>query len=427
MKIAAIESHSVAEELGLCVGDDVLSINGNPVRDILDFRFLVTDEDLEMEVLKSGETVIYELEKDCDDDLGLSFEEIKIRYCGNDCPFCFVDQNPAGMRASMYFRDEDFRLSFLSGHYVTLTNISKRDLDRIVAQQLSPIFVSVHATEPDVRKFLLGINHDDHLLPRLEFLTGRGIEIHTQIVLCPQINDGAVLKKTVDDLASFRPNLASVSIVPLGLTRHREGLTKLHPVTPDIAGQYLSTIEGYANEFRAAGGENFVYASDEFYLMLGKSLPDPETYDGFPQKENGVGMVRFMLEEFEAQESEMPDRLAAPFEATFVTATLASRMFRENILARLNQVANFSGQLAVVENDFYGTSVHVTGLLTGQDIHRHLSQMDGLGQEVFLPANCLKDGAIFLDDWTVDQLSAKLGCRVTPIANDFLSIFERRV
>jgi len=350
MKIIDVENNSIAEEVGLQVGDSVVKINGNPVRDILDYRFLITEEEVELEVLRAGQKMFYEIEKDYDDPLGLGFEEIQIRHCGNDCPFCFVDQNPAGMRQSMYFRDEDFRLSFLSGHYVTLTNLSKKDMDRIVSQRLTPIFVSVHATEPEIRKFLFGIEHDDHLLEKLTFLTGNDIEIHTQIVLCPEINDGPVLKKTIWDLARFLPNLRSVSIVPVGLTKHREGLKKLTPVTKDYAAEYLEIANNYAADFLKRTGEHFVYIADEFYIMAGKILPPAERYDGFYQKENGVGMVRYLLDEFEKQKAGFPEKLPRPFKATFVTAALASGFMNQTILPALDKVKNFRARLEVVEN-----------------------------------------------------------------------------
>ncbi len=422
MKIVNIEDKSTGEELGLQIGDEVLKINGHAVRDILDYRFLVAEENLEMEIRRGSEPVIYEIEKDFDDHLGLEFDELKIRHCGNDCPFCFVDQNPKGMRSALYFRDEDFRLSFLSGHYVTLTNLSKSDMERIVWQRLSPLFVSVHATDPSVRKFLFGINHDDRLLEKVEFLTSNEIELHTQIVLCPDINDGAVLKQTIWDLARFLPKLRSVSIVPVGLTRHREGLKKLKPVTNGYAANLLEIADRYAAEFLEKIGEYFVYAADEFYIMAGKPLPPAERYDGFYQRENGVGMVRFMLDDFELQKQEFPRKLYRPFKATFVTGTLASGFMSEAIIPALNRVQNFQAQLQVVENHFYGSSIRITGLLTGQDIYRHLAGKE-LGDRVYLPANCLKDNTVFLDDWSIEKLSAELRCPVEALDNDFATLF----
>jgi len=421
MKILSVEKNSTGDALGLLPGDSIVRINGEPVRDILDYRFLVTEEEVGMEVLRSGEKLNYEFEKDYDDDLGLRLEEIEIRFCGNDCPFCFVDQNPAGMRSALYFRDEDFRLSFLSGHYVTLTNLSKRDMDRIVSQRLSPLFVSVHATDVEVRKFLFGIEHNDRLLSKIEFLTQNDIEIHTQVVLCPDVNDGDILKKTIWDLANFLPQLKSVSVVPVGLTKHRKGLRELRQVTADAAADYLKTIDAYAAIFRQKQEQYFVYASDEFYLMSGQTLPPAERYDGFYQKENGVGMVRFMLDRFAAQRSSFPIKLAQRFQATFVTGTLVHDTIEREILCELNKVSNFSGQAVAIENTFYGSNIHVTGLLTGQDI---CAQLRGraLGDCVFLPANCVKDGQLFLDDWTVQKLSRELQIDVKVI-EDFCDVF----
>ncbi|MGH7457120.1 MAG: PDZ domain-containing protein, partial [bacterium] len=238
MKIITIDHNSTGQELGLCPGDEVLRINGEPVRDILDYRFLTADDTIEMEIRRGDEHIIFDIEKDTDDSLGVNFAPLKIRRCGNDCIFCFVDQNPAGMRSTMYFRDEDFRLSFLSGHYVTLSNMSRHDLERVVRQRLTPLFISVHATEPAVRQFLLGIKFDDRLLDKFTYLTQNGIELHTQIVLCPEINDGEVLRKTLWDLAGFYPHLRSVAVVPVGLTKHREGLTPIKPVTKAYVQQF---------------------------------------------------------------------------------------------------------------------------------------------------------------------------------------------
>lgn len=423
MKIISIEKNSTGAALGLQVGDELAKINKHPVRDILDYRFLVAEEQVEMEVRRNGNTIIYEIEKDFDDHLGLGFADLKIRHCGNDCLFCFVDQNPKGMRAGMYFRDEDYRLSFLSGHYVTLTNLSRRDMDRIVWQRLSPLYVSVHATESGVRKFLFGINHDDQLLEKLEFFTKHDIEIHTQIVLCPEINDGSILKKTIWDLAQFLPNLRSVSIVPVGLTKHRKDLTQLKPVTRDYAKRIIEIADLYAQEFQEKIGEYFVYSSDEFYILAGQPPPPTERYDSFYQIENGVGMVRNLLDDFEFQKMRFPEKLAKPFQAILVTATLASGFMQDVIIPGLNRVENFQVQLQVVVNEFYGSSIGVTGLLTGQDIYDHLLDKE-LGNLVYLPTNCLNEKNVFLDDWTLEELSGKLNCPVMALNNDFSAMFE---
>lgn len=418
MKIAAIDPGSIAAELGLQPGDDVRKINGERIRDVLDFRFYNTDEQIELEVEHGGEITIYEIEKEPDDALGITFVPLKIRMCGNDCPFCFVDQNPAGMRKTLYFRDEDYRLSFLSGHYVTMTNLSKQDLKKIVTQRLSPLFISVHAIDTEVRRFLLGIRHDDRLLEKMAFLTENGIELHTQIVVCPGINDGEVLQRTLQALEQFFPQVRSVALVPLGLTKHREGLTPLTPVTPKYARRLLTTAEGFAVAYKEKLGIYFVYASDEFYIMAGKNVPDRSRYDTFDQLENGVGMVRTLLDTFTALEGNLPASLQHPRHITLVTGVLMQEIMREQIVARLNRIENLRVSLVVVENAFYGSSIRVSGLLTGQDIHRALESRDN-GDSIYLPRNCVNDEEIFLDDWTLEGLADKLQTPVRAVHNNF--------
>jgi putative radical SAM enzyme (TIGR03279 family) len=424
VKIIAIDHNSTGQELGLCPGDEVLRINGEAVRDILDYRFLTADDTIEMEVRRGNEHIIFDIEKDTDDSLGVNFEPLKIRRCGNDCIFCFVDQNPKNMRSTMYFRDEDFRLSFLSGHYVTLSNMSRADLERIVRQRLTPLFISVHATEPAVRQFLLGIKFDDRLLDKFTYLTQNGIELHTQIVLCPEINDGEVLRQTLSELAGFYPHLRSVAVVPVGLTKHRDGLTPITPVTKAYVQQFLRIVDDYAAEFRQRLGTHFVYPSDEFYIMAEEPIPPASRYDAFEQMENGVGMLRDLLDDFnDKQSARLPKRLRQPTKVTLVTATLAGGFLAEHILPRLQQIKNFDPELVTVVNKFYGDTIRVTGLLTGQDIFAALQDRD-LGAAVFLPKSCLNDKQIFLDDWKLTEMQDKLGVPVVPLKNDFGGIFE---
>lgn len=423
MKILSIDPNSTGIEAGLQTGDVVLRINNHPVRDILDYKFLIADEEVEMEIRRNGDALIFEIEKDANDSLGLNFAPIEVRRCGNDCPFCFVDQNPAGMRKALYFRDEDFRLSFLSGHYVTLTNLKQDELVRIVWQRLTPLFVSIHATDPAVRHFLLGLKKEDHLLDKLRFLTNNGIELHTQIVLCPGINDGEVLQKTLYDLAEFYPQLRSVSIVPVGLTKHRDGLLKLEPVTVNYARRFLRIADDYADFFRKRFDTYFVYPSDEFYIMTRTPLPPADRYDAFYQKENGVGMMRALLDDFaERQIPLLPKRLPQPIKATLVSATLAGPILEREIMPVLNRIENFTAELVIVKNEFYGESIHVSGLLTGQDIYNALKDRD-LGSAVFLPRNCMNDKFTFLDDWKLSEMEKKLGVPVAVLENEFTEIF----
>jgi putative radical SAM enzyme (TIGR03279 family) len=424
VRITEVAKNSTGQELGLRPGDEIVTINGRPVKDVIDYQFLVTDDEIELEVRRDGKVIIFEVEKEPDDNLGLTFEPLKIRFCGNDCVFCFVDQNPKGMRETMYFRDEDFRLSFLFGHFVTLTNLSRRDIERIITQRLSPLFVSVHATDVEVRKFLFGIRHDDRLFEKLDVLTSNGIEIHTQIVLCPGVNDGDVLRRTLADLARYRPQVRSVAIVPVGLTRHRQGLTPLQPVSPTYARQFVSEVDEYDAPYRLESGEHFVYAADEWYLMAGVELPPAERYDDFCQMENGVGMVRYLLDDFRAQRRRFPKRLPRPKRATLVSGALAGPVLREYILPALNRVANFEASLRVIRNDFYGPTIRVTGLLTAQDIFNQLRGQD-LGETLYLPPNCLNEDGLFLDDWSLEDLGQRLGVEARAVPNNnFVSIFR---
>lgn len=424
MKITSIDNQSIAAELGLQAGDEVYRINGQRVRDILDYRFLIAEETVEVEVRREGESTLYEIEKDSDDSLGLNFEPIKIRKCGNDCVFCFVDQNPAGMRSTMYFRDEDYRLSFLSGHYVTLSNISRTDLARVVRQRLTPLFISVHATEPSVRKFLLGIDYDDRLLDKFTYLTQNGITLNTQIVVCPNINDGEVLRKTVWDLASYFPGVRSVALVPVGLTQHRNGLTKIEPVTKQYAQQILRIADAYAEEFKKILSTNFVYPGDEFYILAGEAIPPASRYDAFDQMENGVGMLRNLFDHFnKTQKKKLPKSMPKPTKATLVTAALAGGFIAEHLMPRLSRIKNFMPELVTVKNKFYGESITVTGLLTGQDIFATLENRE-IGDAVFLPHSCVNERNVFLDDWKLDELQTKLGVPVVPLKNDFSKMFE---
>jgi putative radical SAM enzyme (TIGR03279 family) len=302
--------------------------------------------------------------------------------------------------------------------------MSRADLERIVRQRLTPLFISVHATEPGVRKFLLGIKFDDRLLEKFDYLTQTGIELHTQIVLCPELNDGQVLRRTLSDLERYCPHLRSVAVVPVGLTRHREGLTAIKPVTKEYAKNFLRLADDYAAEFRQRLGMNFVYPSDEFYLMAGEPIPPASRYDAFEQMENGVGMLRDLVDDFNNRQiKRLPKRLPKPTKVTLVTATLAGEFIAKNILPRLQQIKNFQPELAVVTNHFYGDTIRVSGLLTGQDIFAALKARD-LGAAVFLPKNCLNDKQVFLDDWTLTELQEKLSLPAVPLKNDFSGILE---
>ncbi len=423
MKIISIEKNSLAEYSGIRPGDELVKINGNPIRDPIDYRFHVSDEFLEIELLRNGKTITVEIEKDYDDDLGIVFEEIQYRHCGNKCIFCFVDQNPPGLRDALYFKDEDFRLSFIYGNYVTLTNVSKKNLQRIAEQRLSPLYISVHATDLKTRKLMLGIHRDDHLLEKIEFLANHNIEIHTQIVLCPGINDGEILDKTIADLANYFPAVQSIAVVPLGLTRHRKGLYPLQPVKPEFSARLIEQLEPQSALFKKKFGQYLVYIADEFYLQAKKPLPDSERYDEFPQIENGIGMTRDFLDRFKEQIPSLPHRIKRLFRMVLITGKSAEPVIREEIFPVLTKIENLSVEIVPVTNHFFGESVTVTGLLTGQDIFQQLRNHPK-ADLILLPGNCVNYEGIFLDEWTPKDLVNKLNQRVLVFDEDWSSLLR---
>lgn len=408
VKIINIESGSIADELGLKPGFSLLKINGREINDRLDYRYFVTDENVELLVRQDEGETLYEIEKDADEQLGITVEDMKLKSCGNNCVFCFVYQNPKGMRKPLYFKDEDYRFSFLYGHYVTMTTVKQKDLERIVEQRLSPLYISVHATEEKVRKQLLGIKFDDHLLEKIEFLTANGIELHAQIVLCPEINDGAIFRKTVNDLKRFFPKVQSVAVVPLGLTRYRDHLLQMRMHSKRELGETLDTINAFREELRAELGDPFVYPADEFFIRAGRPLPDAAYYGAFYQIENGVGEFRDMIDSFETEKKVLNGTLDSAATITWVTGELAAPLLNTHIVEPLRRMGNLNIHLVPVRNDFYGPSIQVSGLLTAQDIFAQLKERS-LGDMVFLPPRVLNEDGFFLDDWTVDELEQKLG------------------
>ncbi len=407
VEIIDIRPGSIAEELGIQVGATLIAINGKPIRDRLDYRFYESEEYLEVHIRQAGEEVIFEIEKDADEDLGLVLEEMKLMSCGNNCVFCFTYQNPKGMRKSLYFKDEDYRFSFLYGHYVTMTTLKQSDLERIVEQRLSPLYISVHSTELETRKWLLGIKRDDHLLEKIAFLTRNGIELHAQIVLVPGVNDGAVYEQTLTDLSRFFPGIKSVAVVPVGISRHRRHKAPLRIHTPQELKEMIRFTDRLRADFVKKLGVHFVYLSDEFFIKAKEPLPSADYYDEFYQIENGVGEFREMIDRFDAAWPHMPKRIERPVRITWVTGTLAAENLKKYIIDPLNSIENISIELLPVFNYFYGTTIEVSGLLVGEDIYNQLKKRP-LGDLIFLPPRVLNEDGLFLDDWTVADLEQKL-------------------
>jgi putative radical SAM enzyme (TIGR03279 family) len=404
-RIAAVITGSIAEELGVQPGDVVAAVNGAPPADYIAYRFAIADEVVTLDVLRDGETLSFEIEKDADEDLGLIFEHDVfdgVRRCANNCVFCFEQQMPAGMRASLGLRDDDYRLSFLHGNFLTLTNLTAQDRARIIREHLSPLFVSIHATDPDVRRRLLRHRNAGEILDQLRDLSEHGIELHGQIVLCPGWNDGAVLARTLDDLAVLHPMLLSVGVVPVGLTGHRPAGPAVRPVTAEDACAVLDLVEARQAAWQPELGTRLVFAADEFYLAAGRVMPPAEAYEDFAQQENGIGLARLFLDDVALLE--LPPLL--PRRVTLATGTLAAPLL-ETLAARLHD-AGAVATVVAVPNHFYSGGVSVAGLLTGADLRAALAGRD-LGDALILPAVVLNADGIFLDDTTPDELETALG------------------
>lgn len=422
-RITKVLPDSIAAEIGFTAGDAIVSINGTNPRDLIDYQFLCADEVLELEVLDtSGKTHHVEIEKDYDDDLGLEFETAlfdNLIQCTNKCPFCFIDQQPPGKRDSLYYRDDDYRLSFLYGSYLTLTNLPQREWQRIEAMRLSPLFVSVHATEPDIRIRLLKNPRAGEILKQIKWFQQRRLQIHAQVVVCPGINDGKHLEQTIRDLASFYtgdiPAVTSVAVVPVGLTRFRPEGDELIPVNPAKAKEVISQVRSLQQEFRQKIGSTVVWLADEWFLIGGEDLPSEAEYEDYPQIDNGVGSIRLFLKQFDNAAQQLLPKKVSPKTLTWVVGNAVEKAFQP-ILQRLNSVSGLTVNMQALSSDYWGQNISVTGLLTGHDLLSKLQNSD-LGDGILLPSVMLKHGElIFLDDITVEEVASKLKTQIFPVA-----------
>lgn len=425
VEVATVRRNTPAARAGLRVGDRIVALNGEPLRDAIDFQFHADAERLALTVDHAGvrrSLMVVRRGRG----LGLELtppRPAEISTCANKCVFCFIHQLPKGMRKSLYVKDDDFRLSFLHGNYITLTDLDEAAFARIIEQRLSPLYISVHATDPELRHRLLGRPRvSAEIVPRMERLAKAGIRMHAQVVLCPGWNDGAQLKRTVDELAPLYPNVVTTAIVPVGLTRHRERLPSLRLLTGEEARALIETVTGWQEEFRLNLGSRFVFLADEIYLLAKAAVPSAAAYEGFPVVEDGVGLVRRFEDGFaRAFRSSRRPRVTRP--VTVVTG----EMFAPP-LTRLLAGAGIDlsrARVAAIANDFFGRSIGVAGLLTGRDIQRQLAQLPELGEAALIPAVAVRDGdGVFLDDLTPDDLARELGAPVQVVEPTPAALFR---
>jgi putative radical SAM enzyme (TIGR03279 family) len=413
---------SVAEELEVEPGDRLVSVNGHRLRDVIDYNFYGADDVLVLELEKpDGDLWELELEREEGESLGLTFQSPAPARCGNNCVFCFVHQLPKGLRSPLYVKDEDYRLSFLYGNYVTLANIDAADLERIKEQRLSPLYISVHATDPQLREELLGKSGILPILEVMRELAEARITMHTQIVLCPGLNDGEAFARTVEDLALMHPRVASLAVVPVGLTGHRKKLPKLTPLTATFAASFVAEWQPRAQLLAERLGEPFLFLADEFYIKGDVPFPPLESYGDLPQLENGVGMIPLFLSEAE-QVLEEAEHLGAA-RITVVTGESPYRFLAE-FLERLSQATGASFLPVAVKNRLFGETVTVTGLVCGRDIVAALQGVD-LGELVLVPDVMLKEGeGVFLDDFSLEELEIALGKPVLAVESTPFGIYE---
>lgn len=424
--IGYVEPDSLANEAGIEAGDVLLSVNGEAPLDILEYRYLIAEYEVELEIKKKNGTIeIITIENDYED-LGIEFCEgliDKAQSCHNKCIFCFIDQLPKGMRETVYFKDDDARLSFLQGNYVTLTNMTDEDVDRLIRMRVSPINISVHTTNPELRAKMLNNRFAGNIFERMKKFAEAGLYMNCQIVLCPGFNDKKELDRTIEDLASLLPYTVSLSVVPVGLTRYRDGLCKIEPFDRESSLAVVKQVEAHQDRIYKKHGTRFVYLADEFYLNAGLSVPDAESYEGFPQIENGVGLIASMLEEFDDATERIPESCTKRSVA-IATGELAAEFIR-GLAEKVSAKTGINIKVFAVKNEFFGGGVNVAGLVVAGDIIKTVGDLSDF-DELLIPDSMLRDGEdIFLDNITLDELSERLDIKITPVPNDGYMFVEK--
>lgn len=430
VKIKSVVPHSPAARHFIKPDSKLISVNGHEIRDVLDYQFYIDDDVLELLIEKpNGHRRTVKL-KNCGGETGLEFETYlmdKQRSCANNCIFCFIDQMPEGLRDTLYFKDDDARLSFLFGNYITLTNLGEKDIDRIIEMHISPVNISVHTMNPELRVKMMKNNRAGKVLSYIKKLADAGIKLNTQLVLCPGYNDGEELTYSLQELGKLYPAVQSIAAVPVGLTCYRSGLEKLNPFTKEQSLDVISRIDSYNSEFLCYNNTNIAFAADEFYLNAGLPMPECERYGDFVQLENGVGMWSLLKSEFENALSDLPEGYALEKERriTMATGVAAYELIKYIASKTEEKVKNIHINVIKIENHLFGKTITVAGLLCGKDIADGLDGVE-LYDELLIPAVTLRhEGDLFLDDMSIDELSEKLGIKVTPVESDGYVLLEK--
>lgn len=428
--ISRVYPGSIAEELDIEIGDILISVNGEKVKDIIQYRFLTDDDYIELEIeTKNGERVVYEIEKEFDEELGIEFTNPiidKAKSCRNKCMFCFIDQLPKGMRETLYFKDDDSRLSFLQGNFITLTNMSEQDINDIIRYRISPINISVHTTNPELRQKMITNRFAGKVYGIMERLAEAGITMNCQIVLCPGVNDGKELERTINDLSALYPNVNSIAIVPVGITKHRDHLPHLEIFNKDTANEAIDLVEDLQKKCFDKFGSRFAFMSDELYIIAERELPDYDSYEGFLQFEDGVGMIRKLGEEIKYELKNLPEEFGVR-EKTVSIATGSSAYeficeMAELVMSRFPQIKI---NVYKIRNEFWGETITVSGLITAQDLIKQLSDVEK-GETLYITRSMMKaDEKIFLDDVTLEELEKILGVEVVASENNGKDFVEK--
>jgi putative radical SAM enzyme (TIGR03279 family) len=424
--IVRIDPDSLAARKGITSGDKIIRINGQPVRDYIDYLYLTADEEFEILYKKrdgSLEKVL--IERKPEDNLGINLDGIiydHLKSCQNKCIFCFIDQQPDDLRHSLLLKDDDYRFSFLQGSFITLTNLTKEELKRIIDLKLSPLNISVHTTNPDLRIKMMRNKNAGKILELLSQLAKNGIEFNTQIVLCPEINDGQELDRTINDLLKFYPELISIGVVPVGLTRYRKNLVQLNSFERESSYKVLKQLKRWQKEIKKEYGENILYAADEFYLTTGENIPAYHEYHGFPQLENGIGLTRLLWNELKEIEPLLPEQIKE-MNIGLITGKLGELALRP-VIERFRKIKGLNISLLTLKNNFFGDSVTVTGLITGQDIIEGLNKLNIIPERVIIPAVMVNDDNLFLDNLKIGDIQNHFPDTVFNICNNLKELVE---